>query len=40
MIPIIISIVLRFKYELYNKENKSQYLDKRMAEVRGGYDKT
>ena len=40
MISIIISIVLRFKYELYNKENKSQDVDKRMAEVRGGYDKT
>ncbi len=40
MISIIISIVLRFKYELYKKENESQDLDKRMAEVRGGYDKT
>jgi hypothetical protein len=35
MISIIISIVLRLKYELYNKEDMSQYLDKRMAKVRG-----
>ncbi len=40
MISIIISIVLIFKYELYNEENESQDLDKRMAKVRGGYDKT
>jgi len=35
MISIISSIVLKLKYELYNKEDISQDLDKRMAEVRG-----
>jgi hypothetical protein len=34
MISIIISIVLRLKYQLYNKEYILQNLDKRMAEVR------
>ncbi len=37
MISIIISIVLRLKYELYNKENILLYLDKRMAEVSGWF---